>query len=76
MKYFKYILLVILPLLCIQQISCYGQEDSLTIVPDQTILSEGLSNYLNTIPKGKAKDYGFSSIDEFSKIKTGDPLYV
>lgn len=55
---------------------CFGQADSLSIIPDQTILSEGLINYLNIIPAGKEKNYGLNSKSEFSRIETGEPMYI
>ena len=76
MKYLRQIFLTLLTLLCFQQIKCYGQVDSLTIIPDQAILNEGLNYYMSKIPNGKEKSYGLNSKDEYTKIHVGDPLFI
>lgn len=63
-------------ILLIQFRPCYSQTDGMSIVIDQTILESGLRDYLNLIPKGKEKQYGFNSQEDYAKIHTGNPIYI
>lgn len=56
----------------------YGQNLQIKVDSTlfQSVLHCGLENYLNKIPVGKEKDFGFYSREEFNKIVTGNPMQI
>lgn len=69
--------LLIVSFFILSAISSFSQEyEELSIVPEQTIISEGLASMLDLIPEGKEINYGFESRSDYDKIKIGDPIYI
>lgn len=69
--------LLIVSFLVLSSISSFSQEsEELVIVPEQSIVSDGLAMLLDMIPEGKEINYGFASKSDYTKIKIGDPMYI